>query len=183
MRGVLMNCLQILYLQFSRLANLYTLAIVLMCLFPFSPVSPASSVLPLAFVVSILIILFLFFSFPSFPSSFPLCFLPFLPLPLFSFTCIKLATSALKEFMEDLKRHKADNEVNNRETFVFGKLTKSGHYQIGDDAQFGFTARPWKEVKVGDIVKVNNNQRLPADLVLLSTSRYLEGEDEEKGKM
>ena len=84
--------------------------------------------------------------------------------------------------MEDLKRHKADNEVNNRETFVFGKLTKSGHYQIGDDAQFGFTARPWKEVKVGDIVKVNNNQRLPADLVLLSTSRYLEGEDEGKGK-
>eukprot|EP00026_Physarum_polycephalum_P000158 Phypoly_transcript_00158.p1 GENE.Phypoly_transcript_00158~~Phypoly_transcript_00158.p1 ORF type:complete len:1281 (-),score=198.53 Phypoly_transcript_00158:23-3865(-) len=123
---------KILWLQFSRLANLYTLAIVLICFFPFSPVSPASSVLPLAFVI---------------------------------------ATSALKEFLEDLKRHKADHEVNNRETYIFGRAVKTNYYQIGDDARYGFSAATWKDVQVGDIVKVKDNQRLPADLVLLSTSR------------
>lgn len=75
--------------------------------------------------------------------------------------------------MEDLKRHKADHEVNNREAFVFGKDAENRSYQVGDELRYHFQSVPWKDVKVGDIVKVNDNQRLPADLVLLSSSRFV----------
>lgn len=44
---------RVLYLQFSRLANLYTLCIVVLCMFSFSPVGPLSSVTPLLVVIGV----------------------------------------------------------------------------------------------------------------------------------
>ena len=58
--------------------------------------------------------------------------------------------------MEDLKRHNADAEVNAR--FV---LSLHGS---------AFVPKRWRDVVVGDIVRIENSQFFPADLILLSSS-------------
>ncbi|KAI7826157.1 hypothetical protein BC939DRAFT_395524 [Gamsiella multidivaricata] len=67
-----------------------------------------------------------------------------------------LFATAVKEVMEDFKRHASDSETNVR-------LTKVLHGST-------FVPRPWHAVKVGDIVRVEGGESLPADLVLLSSS-------------
>ncbi|XP_044737082.1 probable phospholipid-transporting ATPase IA isoform X2 [Chrysoperla carnea] len=67
-----------------------------------------------------------------------------------------LTVSALKEILEDYKRHRADDELNNREVDVL--------------SENGWTKVKWMNVKVGDIVKVVNNSFFPADLIVLSSS-------------
>lgn len=54
------------------------------------------------------------------------------------------------------KRHKSDDEVNNRTVKVL-------------DGLGGSTTTAWKDLKVGDIVKVEQDQEIPADLVFLSS--------------
>lgn len=79
---------------------------------------------------------------------------PAILLPLM-FVC---AVSAVKDLFEDIKRHRADEQENNRKVLVLDK-TKGG-----------FELKAWKELRVGSIVKVENNQFFPADLVLLNSS-------------
>jgi phospholipid-transporting ATPase len=67
-----------------------------------------------------------------------------------------LSVSAIKEIVEDIKRHRADGNVNNREISVH----RQGRWQ---DVK-------WKDVAVGDIVKVVDGSHFPADLILLSSS-------------
>ncbi|XP_031706428.1 phospholipid-transporting ATPase IB isoform X2 [Anarrhichthys ocellatus] len=67
-----------------------------------------------------------------------------------------LTVAGIKEIIEDYKRHKADNTVNNKKTTVL----RSGAWQT----------IIWKQVAVGDIVKVTNGQHLPADMVIVSSS-------------
>ncbi|MBN3310286.1 phospholipid-transporting ATPase IA isoform X4 [Amia ocellicauda] len=67
-----------------------------------------------------------------------------------------LVVAAVKEFIEDLKRHKADNVVNKKETQVL----RNGAWEIVY----------WEKVAVGEIVKATNGEHLPADLVILSSS-------------
>ena len=68
-----------------------------------------------------------------------------------------LMLSALKEIVEDWKRHRADDKVNNAITNVLNKQGK-------------FVQEKWKNLRVGDVVKVSNNEFFPADLVLLASS-------------
>ncbi|XP_031569883.1 phospholipid-transporting ATPase IA-like isoform X2 [Actinia tenebrosa] len=67
-----------------------------------------------------------------------------------------LSCSAIKEIIEDYKRHKADDLVNKRKV----KVVRDGTLQ----------SLQWVEVQVGDIVKVVNGHFFPADLILLSSS-------------
>ncbi|XP_056637997.1 probable phospholipid-transporting ATPase IA isoform X1 [Diorhabda sublineata] len=67
-----------------------------------------------------------------------------------------LTVSAVKEIIEDIKRHRADDETNHRKAEV---LRGENWVNI-----------KWKNLVVGDIVKVWNNTFFPADLVLLSSS-------------
>lgn len=67
-----------------------------------------------------------------------------------------LCVSALKEMIEDFKRHRADGEVNNRLVLVL----RDGNWR----------QLKWTGVLVGDLVKITSNQFFPADLVLLSSS-------------
>ncbi|XP_049540344.1 probable phospholipid-transporting ATPase IA isoform X4 [Anopheles darlingi] len=67
-----------------------------------------------------------------------------------------LSVSAIKEIVEDFKRHRADDEINHRVIEVL----RNGQWQ----------SIMWKELSVGDIVKVQNNTFFPADLVQLSSS-------------
>ncbi|XP_056625153.1 probable phospholipid-transporting ATPase IA isoform X4 [Triplophysa dalaica] len=67
-----------------------------------------------------------------------------------------LVVAAVKEIIEDLKRHKADNVVNKKKTQVL----RNGAWEIVH----------WEKVVVGDIVKVNGKDYVPADSILLSSS-------------
>lgn len=71
---------------------------------------------------------------------------------------IILTLSAFRELIEDYWRYKEDCKVNKKSALVFVPLTGK------------FEPRLWKEVRVGDIVKVCNDQSFPADLVLLASS-------------
>ncbi|XP_069677694.1 probable phospholipid-transporting ATPase IA isoform X3 [Periplaneta americana] len=67
-----------------------------------------------------------------------------------------LSVSAIKEIVEDIKRHRADDEINHRKVEVL----RDGHWLWVQ----------WLNVAVGDIVKVHNNSFFPADLAILSSS-------------
>ncbi|XP_037944939.1 probable phospholipid-transporting ATPase IA isoform X2 [Teleopsis dalmanni] len=67
-----------------------------------------------------------------------------------------LAVSGIKEIVEDIKRHRADNEINHRRVErLCGGI---------------WCAVQWDQLCVGDIIKVPNNSFFPSDLVLLSSS-------------
>ncbi|XP_058504274.1 phospholipid-transporting ATPase ID isoform X2 [Solea solea] len=78
------------------------------------------------------------------------CFTTIVPLALV------LSITAVKDAMDDYFRHKSDNHVNNRQSQVLlrGLLQNE----------------KWMNVRVGDIIKLENNQFVAADLLLLSSS-------------
>eukprot|EP00002_Diphylleia_rotans_P038240 TRINITY_DN867_c0_g1_i12.p1 TRINITY_DN867_c0_g1~~TRINITY_DN867_c0_g1_i12.p1 ORF type:complete len:1187 (+),score=232.09 TRINITY_DN867_c0_g1_i12:63-3623(+) len=67
-----------------------------------------------------------------------------------------MSVTCIKEAYEDYKRHRSDNEVNNRlvEVLIDGK----------------FVPKLWKNVLVGDVFRLYSDQYIPADVVLLSSS-------------
>uniref|UniRef100_A0A8C6RR75 Phospholipid-transporting ATPase n=1 Tax=Nannospalax galili TaxID=1026970 RepID=A0A8C6RR75_NANGA len=67
-----------------------------------------------------------------------------------------VSMTAVKDATDDYFRHKSDNQVNNRqsEVLINSKLQNE----------------KWMNVKVGDIIKLENNQFVAADLLLLSSS-------------
>eukprot|EP00002_Diphylleia_rotans_P019307 TRINITY_DN3737_c0_g3_i1.p1 TRINITY_DN3737_c0_g3~~TRINITY_DN3737_c0_g3_i1.p1 ORF type:complete len:1106 (-),score=188.77 TRINITY_DN3737_c0_g3_i1:648-3965(-) len=69
-----------------------------------------------------------------------------------------LTVSAIKEAREDYFRHKQDDETNNQFTYVYNDGTKE------------FVDVPWKDVHVGQLVKVCDREFIPTDLVLLKTN-------------
>ncbi|XP_058091631.1 probable phospholipid-transporting ATPase 8 isoform X2 [Magnolia sinica] len=70
---------------------------------------------------------------------------------------VVIGATMAKEAVEDWRRKKQDIEVNNRKTKVYGK-----------DHTFHETT--WKELRVGDLVRVDKDEFFPADLLLLSSS-------------
>ncbi|EGR28039.1 phospholipid-translocating p-type flippase family protein, putative [Ichthyophthirius multifiliis] len=79
---------------------------------------------------------------------------PTIFLPLF----VIIIVTAFKDFYEDYKRHASDNEENNRESLNF------------DISQNLFRKCYWKNLYIGNIVKIQDNELFPADLLILSTS-------------
>jgi len=74
-----------------------------------------------------------------------------------------LGTTAIKDGLEDYRRHKSDIEENNRMTEVFDPSTSA------------FRKTPWLDVQVGDIVRVTTGDdgcsaMIPCDLVLMCSS-------------
>ncbi|XP_044515985.1 probable phospholipid-transporting ATPase IM [Gracilinanus agilis] len=67
-----------------------------------------------------------------------------------------LTITAVKDATDDYFRHKSDNQVNNRlsEVLINGRLQ----------------SEKWMNVMAGDIIKLENNQFVAADLLLLSSS-------------
>ncbi|XP_039974416.1 phospholipid-transporting ATPase ID isoform X2 [Xiphias gladius] len=67
-----------------------------------------------------------------------------------------LSITAVKDATDDYFRHKSDNQVNNRQSQVLirGSLQNE----------------KWMNVRVGDIIKLENNQFVAADLLLLYSS-------------
>ncbi|NXF33768.1 AT8B1 ATPase, partial [Nyctibius bracteatus] len=67
-----------------------------------------------------------------------------------------LGITAVKDLVDDIARHRMDNEVNNRTCEVIR------------DGRFKNTK--WKYIKVGDIIRLKKNTFVPADILLLSSS-------------
>ncbi|XP_069482895.1 phospholipid-transporting ATPase ID-like [Ambystoma mexicanum] len=67
-----------------------------------------------------------------------------------------LLVSAVKDATDDFYRHKSDRQVNNRTVQVL----RGGE----------FTNEKWMNIQVGDIIKLENNNFVTADLLLLSSS-------------
>lgn len=69
---------------------------------------------------------------------------------------VVLALTALKDAIDDIRRHRSDNQVNNRVL----RVLRNG--RLMDEK--------WYKVQVGDIIRMENDQFVAADILLLSTS-------------
>ncbi|XP_059479505.1 probable phospholipid-transporting ATPase IM isoform X2 [Neocloeon triangulifer] len=67
-----------------------------------------------------------------------------------------LALTAVKDAYDDYQRHVSDSQVNNRKSLTLrdGKLVEE----------------KWAQVQVGDVIRMENDQFVAADMLLLSTS-------------
>ena len=66
--------------------------------------------------------------------------------------------NGIKDFYEDLKRKKSDDEENNRNILIYNPLIDQ------------FEKKKWKDIIKGNIIKVNNNEFFPADCILINSS-------------
>ncbi|ANQ07826.1 P-type ATPase [Plasmodium coatneyi] len=67
-----------------------------------------------------------------------------------------IVVAMIKEFFEDLQRHKSDNEENSKKTMVFeGGILKE---------------KKWADIRDGDVVKIFSYEYFPADLIILNSS-------------
>jgi magnesium-transporting ATPase (P-type) len=65
--------------------------------------------------------------------------------------------NSFKDFLEDSKKKAFDNKENNREVYIFNIEEKK------------FEKKLSKDIKVGDVIKVFNEEFLPVDLILVSS--------------
>ncbi|KAJ6531132.1 hypothetical protein B0H19DRAFT_1190540 [Mycena capillaripes] len=142
--------------QFRRVANVFFLAIAILQFFPkFSTISPGLVIFPLLIV---------------------------------------LAITAGKDAYEDTKRHQSDRKVNQSpvlvlatddwvnpnamkgkdRTFVRGVQAMVGRKPVAADAidtsEDGWRPTLWEDVRVGDFVKIVDDEPLPADILICATS-------------
>ncbi|XP_045304880.1 phospholipid-transporting ATPase VA isoform X1 [Leopardus geoffroyi] len=69
-----------------------------------------------------------------------------------------LAVTAFKDLWEDYSRHRSDHEINHLGCLVYSREEKQ------------YVNRFWKEIRVGDFVRLRCNEIIPADILLLSSS-------------
>ncbi|GBB83626.1 hypothetical protein RclHR1_10320004 [Rhizophagus clarus] len=109
-----------------------------------------------------------------------------------------IAMTAIKDAFEDWKRHSQDNSLNKSKTirlenwvnvniphgqnsrlskllgYWFGNKNKGNNNSAGIGTNLKnsakWTASRWQDVKVGDIVRLENDESIPADIIILSTS-------------
>ena len=72
--------------------------------------------------------------------------------------CIVILVNSIKDFYEDWKRKRSDDEENNRKVEVYDLDKKE------------FVEEKWKNIFVGNIVKIKKDEYFPADCVLISSS-------------
>ena len=63
----------------------------------------------------------------------------------------------LKDAFEDYKRYQNDEKENNTKTEKFDHESKN------------FKKAKWKDIRVGDIIKVYRDEQIPCDMVILTT--------------
>ncbi|PBK69390.1 phospholipid-translocating P-type ATPase [Armillaria solidipes] len=79
-----------------------------------------------------------------------------------------------KEAYDDYKRYLRDREANSQKYLVIGppssSESESSHYNTYLDTHANTRSVPSSSLRVGDLVRLEKNQRVPADMVLLHTS-------------
>ena len=71
---------------------------------------------------------------------------------------IVVSVNGLKDFYEDWKRKKSDDKENSKNTLIYNAKKKN------------FVKKQWRDVLIGDIIKVKEDEYFPADCVVLYTS-------------
>jgi magnesium-transporting ATPase (P-type) len=66
-----------------------------------------------------------------------------------------LFIDAIFQILEDLERHRADGEANNRKAHILSTETRT------------FEERRWVDVTVGSVIKIYNKEPVPADVLLM----------------
>ena len=79
---------------------------------------------------------------------------PVILFPLF----IVVSVNGVKDFYEDWKRKKSDDKENTKNTLIYSFKKKN------------FVKKKWKDVLIGDIIKVKEDEYFPADVIVLTTS-------------
>lgn len=74
-----------------------------------------------------------------------------------------IVISMIKDFIEDRARRKSDAKENDATVECL---------QFGPEGKTVLNTVSWKELQVGQIVKIYHNQYFPADLILLHSSEY-----------
>ena len=69
-----------------------------------------------------------------------------------------LSISLIREGMEDYNRYKHDEELNNKTSKVL-KTDGSGFAEVA-----------WKDMNVGDLVRIDDRDWIPSDVLLLTSS-------------
>ncbi|XP_054265699.1 phospholipid-transporting ATPase VD isoform X2 [Macrosteles quadrilineatus] len=69
-----------------------------------------------------------------------------------------LGVTAIKDLFEDRRRHASDKRINNTTVRVY--VSEEERYK----------KLPWKDVRVGDLLHLSNNEVIPADVLLLRSS-------------
>ena len=64
----------------------------------------------------------------------------------------------VKDFVEDRVRQKSDSQENNSITHILG-------------VDGSWREIMWRDVKIGDVLKVQENEAIPADLIILKTEK------------
>ena len=75
--------------------------------------------------------------------------------------CFVLGVTMVIDISDDVKRHHSDAVINSRPSLVLGPA---------DFLDVNDLEKEWRELRVGDIVRVDGKRAVPADLILLSTS-------------
>lgn len=71
---------------------------------------------------------------------------------------VVVLVSMIKDAFEDFQRHKSDNEENQKKQQVYNCATGK------------FEPKPWQDIKVGMLIRVNEDEFFPADLIVLKSS-------------
>ena len=79
---------------------------------------------------------------------------PVILFPLF----IVVSVNGVKDFYEDWKRKKSDDKENTKNTLIYSFKKKN------------FVKKKWKDVLIGDIIKIKEDEYFPADVIVLTTS-------------
>ncbi|KAA8530237.1 hypothetical protein F0562_004946 [Nyssa sinensis] len=82
---------------------------------------------------------------------------PYTALSVLAPLVVVIGATMAKEGVEDWRRRQQDVEANNRKVKVFGR-------------NHSFHETKWKNLRVGDLVKVHKDEFFPADLLLFSSS-------------
>ncbi|KRW99063.1 P-type ATPase, cytoplasmic domain N [Pseudocohnilembus persalinus] len=82
---------------------------------------------------------------------------PVIYLPLAVVICI----SGFKDLLEDYKRHKSDNDENSRKVLA---------YRFQEGKGWGWVQTQWRMLRVGEMIKIENNEYLPSDILILHSS-------------
>ncbi|KAB5583788.1 hypothetical protein PHYPO_G00099670 [Pangasianodon hypophthalmus] len=69
-----------------------------------------------------------------------------------------LSVTAIKDLWEDYRRHRSDQEINHMDCLVYCRTERR------------YVEQYWKEVRVGDFIRLRCNEIVPADVLLLSSS-------------
>lgn len=91
-------------------------------------------------------------------------------IPLLFFVSISMA----KEGYDDFRRYRLDKEENNRETSVLHAYKPMGSTDgvsaLPNAGLIHWATTKWRNVQVGDIIKLERDQAAPADLILLHSN-------------